>query len=105
MGLGGPTDIELLQGEQFEVINVVLRNNVIMNGTTGAVAVYDAQGAYIANNLVQISDPKKLVVLHGLNDFIVVDTGDVLLICKMENEQQIRTIVSEVKKNYGNHLT
>ena len=55
--------------------------------------------------MVQVNDPKKLVVLHGLTDTIVVDTGDVLLICKMENEQQIRTVVSEVKKKYGNQLT
>ncbi len=56
VGLGGPTDIELLDGEQFEVINVVFRNNVVMNGLVGAVAVYDAQGAYIANNLMVDND-------------------------------------------------
>jgi mannose-1-phosphate guanylyltransferase len=70
------------------------------NAVVGDVMAFDA-----ANNLIQISDPKKVVVLHGLNDFIVVDTGDVLLICKMENEQQIRTVVSEVKKKYGTQLT
>lgn len=70
------------------------------NAVKGQVMAFDA-----ANNMVQVNDPKKLVVLHGLTDTIVVDTGDVLLICKMENEQQIRTVVSEVKKKYGNQLT
>ncbi len=56
VGLGGPTDIALLQGEQFEIINVIFRNNVVMNGVVGAVAVYDAQGAYIANNLMLNND-------------------------------------------------
>jgi mannose-1-phosphate guanylyltransferase len=70
------------------------------NAVKGQVMAFDA-----ANNMVQVNDPKKLVVLHGITDTIVVDTGDVLLICKMENEQQIRTVVSEVKKKYGNQLT
>jgi len=51
VGLGGPTDIALLQGELYEIINVIFRNNVIMDAQVGAVAVYDADGAYVANNL------------------------------------------------------
>jgi len=43
----------------------------------------------------------KLVVLQGLDDFIVIDTPDVLLICKKENEQQIKDFVAEVKRNKG----
>lgn len=43
----------------------------------------------------------KLVVLQGLDDFIVVDTKDVLLICKKDKEQQIKDYVAEVKRNIG----
>jgi len=43
----------------------------------------------------------RLVVLQGLKDFIVVDTKDALLICKKENEQQIKEYVADVKKNFG----
>ena len=43
----------------------------------------------------------KLVVLQGLDDFIVVDTKDVLMICKKENEQEIKNYVAEVKRNKG----
>jgi mannose-1-phosphate guanylyltransferase len=43
----------------------------------------------------------KLVVLQGLDDFIVVDTKDVLLICRKEKEQEIKDFVSEVKRNKG----
>ncbi|GAA4300193.1 mannose-1-phosphate guanylyltransferase [Compostibacter hankyongensis] len=43
----------------------------------------------------------KLIVLQGLNDFIVIDTPDVLLICRKENEQQIKEYVAEVKRNKG----
>ena len=44
---------------------------------------------------------EKLLVLQGLDDFIVVDTKDVLLICKKENEQQVKEYVAEVKRNKG----
>lgn len=43
----------------------------------------------------------KLLVLQGLDDFIVVDTKDVLLICKKEKEQEIKDYVAEVKRNIG----
>ena len=49
-----------------------------------------------------ISAPhNKLMVLQGLDDFIVVDTEDVLLICKKEKEQEIKEYVAEVKRNIG----
>lgn len=43
----------------------------------------------------------KLVLLQGLDDFIVIDTPDVLLVCRKENEQQIKEYVAEVKRNKG----
>jgi len=43
----------------------------------------------------------KLLVLQGLDDFIIVDTKDVLLICKKDKEQQIKDYVAEVKRNIG----
>jgi mannose-1-phosphate guanylyltransferase len=43
----------------------------------------------------------KLVVLQGLDDFIIVDTEDVLLICKKDKEQEIKEYVAEVKRKKG----
>jgi mannose-1-phosphate guanylyltransferase len=43
----------------------------------------------------------KLLVLQGLDDFIVVDTPDALLICRKDKEQEIKEFVSEVKRNKG----
>jgi mannose-1-phosphate guanylyltransferase len=43
----------------------------------------------------------KLVVLQGLDKFIVVDTADVLLICHRDKEQEIKEYVAEVKRNKG----
>lgn len=52
------------------------------------------------NNLVHASN-KKLILLQGLNDYVVVDTKDVLLICKKDKEQEIKEYVAEVKRNKG----
>jgi len=49
-----------------------------------------------------VNSPKdKLVVLQGLDDFIVVDTKDILLICSRDKEQSIKEYVAEVKRNKG----
>jgi len=50
--------------------------------------------------MVHVPD-SKLVLLQGLENFIVVDTKDVLLICKKEKEQEIKDYVAEVKKTVG----
>ena len=50
--------------------------------------------------MVHVSDTK-LIVLQGLENFIVVDTKDVLLICKKEKEQEIKDYLAEVKKAVG----
>lgn len=47
------------------------------------------------------ADNNKLVLLQGLDDFIVVDTKDVLLICRKNKEQEIKEYVAEVKRNKG----
>jgi mannose-1-phosphate guanylyltransferase len=52
------------------------------------------------NNIIH-TDSKKLILLQGLNDYIVVDTKDVLLICKKNKEQEIKDYVAEVKRNKG----
>lgn len=45
--------------------------------------------------------PNKMAVIQGLEDFIVVQTDDVLLICKKEEEQRIRDFVNNVKLEKG----
>jgi len=42
-----------------------------------------------------------LVVLQGLDEFVIVDTHDVLLICKKDKEQEIKEYVAEIKRNKG----
>ncbi len=51
-------------------------------------------------NIVHVPHDK-LVVLQGLDDFVIVDTKDILLICKKEKEQEIKDYMAEVKRNKG----
>ena len=52
------------------------------------------------NNVVKTTDKGKLVILKGLEGFIVVDTDDALLICKKDDEQFIKNIVGDLKVNH-----
>jgi mannose-1-phosphate guanylyltransferase len=75
---------ENMEKDYFE--NAVAGQNVIVFDTNKCV--------------VNVPD-KKLVVLQGLDDYIIVDTKDVLLICHKEKEQEIKEYVAEVKRNKG----
>ena len=43
----------------------------------------------------------KLAVIQGMENFIIVDTDQVLLICPKDDEQQIRNLVNDVKLKKG----
>jgi mannose-1-phosphate guanylyltransferase len=49
-------------------------------------------------NIINIS-PGKVAVLQGLEDYIIVDSDDVLLIVKKEEEQNIKQYLEDVKKS------
>ncbi|MGF7140319.1 mannose-1-phosphate guanylyltransferase [Roseimarinus sediminis] len=56
---------------------------------------------YDTNNcIVNITDDK-LVVIQGLDGYIVAQSDNTLMICKKEEEQQIRQIVNDVKISKG----
>ena len=67
------------------------------------------ENAVAGNNVVVIDATKcmvhvpddKLVLLQGLDDHIIVDTKDVLLICRKDKEQEIKEYVNEVKRKKG----
>lgn len=67
-------------------------NNAV-NGKN--VVVYDS-----GNNIINVSDDK-LVVIQGLENFIVVDTHDVLLICSKDEEQRIKEFTHDIKMKKG----
>jgi mannose-1-phosphate guanylyltransferase len=72
--------------EKDNLENAVAGDNVILFDST--------------KNMIH-SHNDKLILLQGLDDFIVVDTEDVLLVCKKEQEQHIKEYVAEIKRNKG----
>jgi len=73
-----------------------MEKDSLANAVAGKkVVVIDAEKC-----MIHVPDTK-LVVLQGLEDFIVVDTKDALLICKKEKEQEIKDYIAEIKKAVG----
>jgi mannose-1-phosphate guanylyltransferase len=73
-----------------------MEKDYLGNAVQGNIMIYES-----TNNVIRIADSKKLVVVDGLDDFIVVDTGDALLICKKEDEQNIKRFVADIKDKGG----
>lgn len=59
------------------------------------VLAYESKG-----NIFAVSGDK-LVAVKGLDDYIIADSGDVLLICPKSDEQRIKLIVNDAKIAYG----
>ncbi|MFA8299002.1 MAG: mannose-1-phosphate guanylyltransferase [Hyphomicrobiales bacterium] len=79
-------------GSMFDMSDKDENNNAIVGKN---VMTYDTKDCVI--NL-----PKdKLVVLQGLDNYIVVEDDGVLLVCKKNDEQQIRQFVTDVKIEKG----
>jgi mannose-1-phosphate guanylyltransferase len=56
---------------------------------------------YDSTNCIVNMPKDKVVVLEGLNDYIVVESENVLLVCKKTDEQQIRQFVNDVMLEKG----
>jgi len=65
-----------------------------------AVSSHNAMLIDTTNSIVHAKD-NKLIVIQGLTDYIVVDTDDVLLICRKDKEQEIKEYVGDVKRHKG----
>ena len=59
---------------------------------------------YNTSNCIVNVPKDKLVVLQGLDDYIVVEDDGVLLVCKKQDEQMIRQIVDDVRDKKGNEF-
>lgn len=74
-------------GSLHEKLDKDEQNNAVVNAS---VVLENA-----SNNIIR-TEGKKVVVIDGLNDYIVVDQGNTLLIYPKNKEQDIKTIVSKI---------
>ena len=49
------------------------------------------------NNFVKLDDPNKIIALVGVDNLVIVDTGDVLLICQKNQSGQVGEALKEIK--------
>ena len=56
---------------------------------------------YKSNECIIRSPKQKLVVVQGLEGYLIADCDDVLMICKKDDEDKIRSIVNDVKSIKG----
>tara|TARA_Y100000389_G_scaffold200484_1_gene241052 strand:+ start:70 stop:369 length:300 start_codon:yes stop_codon:yes gene_type:complete len=57
----------------------------------------------VKGNMV-FSSSKKLVLLKGLEDYIVVDDEDVLMIYLRKNDQDIKLLLNDIKSKHGDQF-
>ena len=67
------------------------KNGIIGNN----VMAYDSK-----KNIINVPNDK-VVVIQGMEDYIIIDNKDTLLICKKEDEQQIKKFVNDIKRDKG----
>ena len=51
------------------------------------------------NTLVYGNGDERLIVTIGIDDTVIVDTGDVLLVCKADQAQKVRDVVEHLRKH------
>jgi mannose-1-phosphate guanylyltransferase len=56
---------------------------------------------YDSNNCIVNVPKEKLVVLQGLDDYIVAESDNILLVCRKQDEQKIKQFVTDIKAEKG----
>jgi mannose-1-phosphate guanylyltransferase len=74
----------------FEVLPTDDGGNLVMGG--------QHIGLDTRCSLIYVGQEHRLIVTIGVEDLVVVDTGDVLLVCKKDQAQRVRLVVEELKK-------
>jgi len=75
----------------FEVLLPDMNGNVSVNAQHLPLDTHNA--------LVYSVSDEKLVVTIGMDDVVVVDAGDVLMICKTDQSQKVKNVVEHLKKH------
>jgi mannose-1-phosphate guanylyltransferase len=80
----------------FEVLPTDEDGNIVMGG--------QHIGLDTQNSLVYLNQDRRLIVTIGVSDLVLVDTGDVLLVCPKEKAQMVRQVVNQLKKDRQDYV-
>jgi mannose-1-phosphate guanylyltransferase len=80
----------------FDVLPTDINGNIVIGGQHFGLDTKDS--------LVYVAQQRRLIVTIGVRDLVVVDTGDVLLICKKNEAQKVRHVVSVLKETEDSYI-
>ena len=80
----------------FDVLPTDENGNLVMGG--------QHIGLDTQNSLFYVESEHRLIVTLGVEDLIVVDTGDVLLVCRKDQAQKVRQVVNQLKQTNQEYL-
>lgn len=78
-----------VSGDKDEELNVNVCEQLVMQNSE--------------RNYINVAG-KKVVVLDGVTDLVIVNTDDALLICKRENEENIKELLEQAKFKFGDDI-
>lgn len=80
----------------FDVLPADEHGNIVMGG--------QHVGLDTSDSLVYVNQEHRLIVTIGVEDLVVVDTGDVLLVCRKDRAQKVRQIVDRLRQEGKNFI-
>jgi mannose-1-phosphate guanylyltransferase len=80
----------------FDVLPADPQGNIVMGG--------HHIGLDTQQSLVYVNQEHRLIVTIGVEDLVVVDTGDVLLVCRKDQAQKVRQVVAHLRKTGLDYL-
>lgn len=80
----------------FDVLPQDANGNILIGGKHIGLDTKDS--------LVYANQDQRLIVTIGVEDLVLVDTGDVLLVCKTDQAQRVRQVVQQLKAEGQSYL-
>lgn len=80
-------------GSIFDIASRDESNNAVLKTNT---LLYET-----GNNIIALEDKERLAVIQGLDGYIVAESGNILLICKKDEEQRIKQYMADAQIKYG----
>lgn len=75
----------------FEVLTPDKNGNILLNSQNVSIGTQ--------NNLVLSDGSNRLITTIGVEDLVIIDTADILLVCKREDSQKVREAVQMLKES------
>lgn len=80
-------------GSIFDIATKDVSNNAVFE--TKAL-LYESE-----NNIIELEDKDRVAVVQGLSDYIIAESGNVLMICKKKDENRIKQFMADAFLKYG----